>query len=260
MDPISNGRRRMLGWGGLALAGLGGVAGLRWGLPQVRVALSPDLAFAPLSQPPGFRRLAGQGRASGGVDPFLGMGGGAQDVAAPPDDLCAALFGGPAPEGIVPAAYFTDYNCPFCRVLGGHLRRLEAGAGGALRLQWHELPLLGPDSVLAAQAALAAKRQGAYDAFHRRLDRARFQMTPAYIATLAEGVGLDPDRLAADMTGPAVARDLGDSAALARIFGISGTPGLVLGRTVVLGVISEPALARLLAREVADGPVPACGG
>lgn len=212
--------------------------------------------FRPLRSAPGFRGLEG-GAVSLGGDPFIGLTSPGVDPGPPPlgmAALCGVLFGpAPVPAGTVPVAYFTDYNCPYCREFSGRLRD-RAAAGTPIT--WHELPLLGASSEAAARAALAAGRQGAYPAFHARLMRAAFQPTPAYVAELAAGLGLDPDRLLADMEGPAVTRALTDSRRAANRLGIGATPALVVGRTVVTGIIPEARLDALLARERADGALP----
>ena len=46
-----------------------------------------------------------------------------------------------------------------------------------LRLVYKEFPILGPVSVTAAHAALAAQQQGKYDAFHAAMMAARGNIT-----------------------------------------------------------------------------------
>jgi protein-disulfide isomerase len=164
-------------------------------------------------------------------------------------DPRAALFDGLAPGGVVPIASFSDYNCPFCRVLTERLAALDAARPRRVRVTWHELPLLGEASKAAARAALAAGRQGAYPAMHARLMRAGLVPTPAYLAEVAEGLGLDPARLLRDMGSAGIDAALRRSAALADVFALPGTPALVVGRTVVLGAVGERTLARLIERE-----------
>jgi protein-disulfide isomerase len=215
-----------------------------------------------MDSPEGFRRIAG-GQITASFDPFIGIDRPADardpDPARIAGRLCEALFGGSASEaGVVPVASFSDYNCPFCRVLTQRLADLEEEAGGAVRITWHELPLLGPSSVAAARGALAAGNQGAYAAFHRRLMRSRFEATPDYLTVLAGDLGIDADRLIADMDSRDVTDQILDSIALSRQFAFAGTPALVVGRTAVEGQISEDALRRLIAIEADAGPVPGC--
>jgi predicted DsbA family dithiol-disulfide isomerase len=215
-----------------------------------------EFDFRPIPSAPGFRSLAG-GAVSATSDPFIGLNVPGAEPAPEPigmTALCGVLFGDdPAPDGVVPVAYFTDYNCPYCGRLSARLRERE---DEGLRLSWHELPLLGESSEAAARAALAAGRQGGYADFHARLMRASFQPTEAYVAELATGLGLDPERLLSDMNGAGVSRELTDTRRTAARLGIGATPTLVVGRTVVTGLIGDERLDALLAREAEDGPLP----
>lgn len=225
------------------------------------------LAFESMERPEGFRRLAGGSISSGVFDPFAGLDAEARtvpqvSVESVENRLCEVLFEGwdgtGAGRGTVPVASFSDYNCPYCRVLTQRLATYQAKAG-AVEVSWHELPLLGDASRDAARAALAAKRQGAYVAFHERLMRSPFQPTEEYLQVLARDLDLDADRLLTDMEGPGVAQEIAESEALARLFATAGTPVVVIGRTVVQGVIDVDMIERLVALEHEAGPVPGCG-
>jgi protein-disulfide isomerase len=258
LDPGRSGSRRMLVLGAAAAG-----AAVWLGGSRVRTWFAVDLEFTPLDDPPGFRRF-GAGAVSAGFDPLTGLGsfraeGDAAAAASVRADLCRALFGTAViAAGTVPIAYFSDFRCPYCRVLSPRLAALEAGSEPAVTVAWHEWPILGEVSVTAARAALAARRQGAYLAFHERLISSPFVPTPAYLAELAAHAGLDPARLAADMRSPGVTREIATSGTLAGILRFRGTPGLVVGRTVVNGAIDEATLAALIERERADGPPPGC--
>jgi len=69
------------------------------------------------------------------------------------------------PEGDVTVVEFFDYNCPYCRSAGETMQALLA-ADANVRVIYREWPILGDDSVIAARAALAAREQGKYEAFH----------------------------------------------------------------------------------------------
>lgn len=236
--------------------------GTWWAWPRLAQHFVGAFDFEPLDDPTGFRRIAA-GETSGMPSPFLGLDGPDENEQAIPEatvraDLCTALFGGPPPAGVVPIASFSDYNCPFCRVLTERLSSLEERAGGDVRITWHEWPRLGPTSLSAARAALAADMQGAYAVFHERLMRGRFVATPEYLEILARDIGVDGDRLLADMESDAVSDRLRNTEAVARIFGFIGTPALVVGRTVVVGTVSEGVIAALVEQERRDGPLRVC--
>lgn len=131
---------------------------------------------------------------------------------------------------------FTDYRCPYCRRMHpvvAELLRREPG----LRVVVKEIPILGPASVLAARAALAAHAQGRFPAFHDALMRLRGEPDEAALLQLAAETGLDPVRLQRDMTSEAVTRRLNANLQLAQMLGIQGTPAYVVGETLLPGAV-----------------------
>ncbi|MFW5833538.1 MAG: DsbA family protein, partial [Pseudomonadota bacterium] len=140
------------------------------------------------------------------------------------------------------------------------LAALQAASPGEVRIAWHEWPILGPTSIEAARAALAAKRQGAYVAFQAELMRAGFVPTESLFEDLALRLGLDPGRFAADRRSAEVEQEIATTRALADRFRFPGTPAMVVGRTVVTGSIDDATLRALIARERADGPLDVCAG
>lgn len=216
--------------------------------------MSPNIQFESRDRPPGFRAIAG-GRVSTGASGLLiGL-----NAAAAPEPLakqaeamidqsfCVALFGRPDPSLTdVRIASFSDYFCPYCRILTPFVARIAAEPGARMTVAWHEYPILGQTSRIAARAALAARRQGAYSAFQQRMFRTIFQPTPAYLAELCRALGIDFKRLQSDMDSEEVSLELAESAALARRFGFYGPPDLVAGKTVVEGAADERLLWRLI--------------
>lgn len=238
---------------GLLILAAGAVSLLAFA-PAFRRLATPPLAYEPIPDLPGFRRLKDQAsalsRAGGAL--LLGRDGPAADI-----DPCNGLFRAPATGGAVPMAYFTDARCGYCRQLSPILADLAQNA--PVDIAWHEWPRLGEASVLAARAALAARAQGGYGAVHKRLMGTPFVPTDAYLRQMATEEGLDPDRLIRDMDSPAVAAQLARTEALAQRFGFLGTPALVIGRTVHMGLTGKALLNRLIAAEQADpAPMP-CG-
>ena len=142
------------------------------------------------------------------------------------------------PEGDVTVVEFFDYNCPYCKVAAPLLAEAESGDPD-LRIVYKELPVLGPVSAFAARAALAAREQGQYEAFHRALMGAPGRLTEDKVMKIAQSVGLDTERLEADMEDPELQAILDRNLGLARAIGVTGTPGFVVGENVQQGVPSD---------------------
>ena len=76
------------------------------------------------------------------------------------------------PSGDVTLVEFFDYNCPYCKMMAPLIAQAES-VDPQLRIVYKEFPILGAGSVYAAKAALAANKQGKYEAFHPRSYQAR---------------------------------------------------------------------------------------
>jgi protein-disulfide isomerase len=161
------------------------------------------------------------------------------------NDPAAPVGGNPA--GDVTLVEFFDYNCPYCRRVAPTVADLEA-ADPNLRIVYKEYPILGPGSQFAARAALASRKQGKYVPFHHALMQAREQVTDASVMAIARAVGLDPERLRADMQDPAIQAAIARNLQLADALGIDGTPSFVIGDRVVPGAVELRTLQGLVAR------------
>ncbi|MFQ3622016.1 MAG: DsbA family protein [Acetobacteraceae bacterium] len=153
-----------------------------------------------------------------------------------------ALFRDPADPSLGPPrarttlVEFTDYRCPYCRAMRPVLAELLR-SDGDLRLVVKPLPVLGPASVTAARAALAAQLQGRFAPFHEALMALRGGMEEEAILQLATETGLDAARLRRDMASAEVTRRLSASLRLAETLGIQGTPAFVVGDTLLPGAV-----------------------
>lgn len=250
-----------------ALLLLGGLAAAAAILPPVLRRVAP-LDTAPIEGLPGFRRIDGEGL-SRAFDPLAGLdtpGSGhapspaalpAPDPAALDADFCAALFPGWAGDS-VPLALFTDINCAVCRRTEPALLDWVARQDGRVSVHWQELPILGPASVVAARAVLAAEVFGKADAARTRLRRSAPAPGPAWMSAFGDSLDLDGETFAALAYGPAVERRIATTLALARRLGLPGTPGAVLGRTVAVGALPAERWTRILGEETPTDTRAAC--
>jgi protein-disulfide isomerase len=150
------------------------------------------------------------------------------------------------PNGDVSLVEFFDYRCPYCKQVEPSLEAL-LGEDRQLRLVYKEFPVLGPESVTASKAALAARKQGKYDAFHRAMMTIKGQINDTAVYKTAESVGVDVDRLKRDMAAPEIARALKANTELADALDIRGTPGFIVGNEIVPGAIDLASLKQLIA-------------
>jgi protein-disulfide isomerase len=162
-------------------------------------------------------------------------------IAMSPDDPIAGNE-----SGDVVIVEFFDYRCPYCRRVVDPLMQ-TIKEDGNIKLVFKEFPILGPDSVVAARAALAAKRQDKYVDFHRALMESETRVSSENLFTIAKSVGLDIDRLKADMELPEIASQIKDTYGLADALGIGGTPAFIIGKELVPGAITMDEIKRRVA-------------
>ena len=149
------------------------------------------------------------------------------------------------PDGDVTVTEFFDYNCPYCKRAMVEVQGL-LDADTNVRLVYREWPILGEGSVFAARAALAARAQGKYEEFHWALMGAKGRLVEATVLGIAKVIGLDIERLKADMQSPEVEQHIADSMQLAQALGFNGTPSFVIGDALVPGFVDQVQLQEIV--------------
>jgi protein-disulfide isomerase len=169
-----------------------------------------------------------------------------------------ALFRDPAdpvrgnPRGTVTLVEFFDARCGYCKQMHPTVEQMLQRQRD-VRLVLKDLPILGPNSVLASRALLAAQRQGKYNELYDALLKLREEPAEPVLRREAERVGLDWARLRREMDDPGIARRLEGNTRLAQALGIQGTPAIVIGDALVPGAVDLATLERLVA-EARDKP------
>lgn len=151
------------------------------------------------------------------------------------------------PEGDVTVVEFFDYNCGYCKTMFNTVLDTMQ-SDNDLRLVLIELPILGPNSVTASRAALAARKQDLYGPFHQALMNHRGGLDERSIMTLARGVGLNVDQLQQDMKDPEIDEIIDRNRAIAQQLEINGTPAFVVGSTLVPGALPPERFSELIAQ------------
>ena len=148
-------------------------------------------------------------------------------------------------EGDVTLVEFFDYNCPYCRQMAPVMEQAVAD-DPRLKIVYKEFPILGPDSLFAAKAALAAERQGKYQEFHKALYGSRTRVTEAVVLKIAGEAGLDVERMKTDMQQPDIQGLIDRNAELAQALRITGTPGFVVGDQIFPGATDLETMKKLI--------------
>ncbi|KXV72669.1 hypothetical protein AD952_03195 [Acetobacter cerevisiae] len=151
-------------------------------------------------------------------------------------------------NGKLEVVEFYDPRCQYCRKVLGDVDHL-IGSEPDLRLVEKIIPVLGPNSVIDAEAIMAAGLQGKYIPFQKALMTDSSAPSLDRIRRLAQNVGLDADRLLKDMKSPAVTTALSKNLELAKAIDLEGTPTFIIGdREIIPGAASENDLKAALDR------------
>jgi len=145
------------------------------------------------------------------------------------------------PDGDVVLIEFFDYQCGFCKRTFPSVKEALA-KDGKVKMIYKEFAILGPESVIAARAALAAHKQNRYEDLHDSLMEARGRLSEQKILRIAADMGLDMDQLKADMQGDDITAELNRTRELAQQLNITGTPGFIIGDQVIPGALPADAL------------------
>ena len=138
------------------------------------------------------------------------------------------------PDGDVTVVEFFDYNCGYCKRGLPEVQKLLQD-DKKVRFVFKELPILAKGSEEAARVALAAKLQGKYWEFHQAMLGSKGQANEATALKVAESLGLDMNKIKADMAGDAVKRELQSDLELAKQLGVNGTPHFLVGDKSIPG-------------------------
>jgi protein-disulfide isomerase len=159
-------------------------------------------------------------------------------------DPKVAFVTGPADAKVTVAEFF-DYRCPHCKASQAAVEHLFQ-SGQKVRVAFIEHPILTPDSVIAARAAVASRRQGdKYVKYHFALMRTTGELPKERVLDIAKSVGLDVDKLAKDMDDPEVVASVAESNALASRLHFDGTPTFVINDKIIVGELTDQELQAL---------------
>jgi protein-disulfide isomerase len=136
---------------------------------------------------------------------------------------------------------FFDYACPYCKASNPIVDRL-VGEDKGLRVVYRELPILGPNSVVAARLSLEASKAGRFARFHDSLWEAG-RPAAETIAVASQAAAIPPQ----PTDDPLIEAELKRNFQLAGQLGATGTPLVVIGDRVINSAVGYDALKKAVA-------------
>ncbi|MBT6122776.1 MAG: thioredoxin domain-containing protein, partial [Candidatus Puniceispirillum sp.] len=117
------------------------------------------------------------------------------------DDAGDPVMGNP--DGGLVIYEFSDYNCGYCKRVFEPIQQVLRDDSD-IRFVIKEFPILSQSSLVAAQAGIAAEKQGKFIDFHINMMTYRGKITTQSIIDAATEAAIDIDQLKTDMQSPYV--------------------------------------------------------
>lgn len=155
------------------------------------------------------------------------------------------------PEGDITLVEFIDYTCGYCRKAHSEVQALVQGDKN-IRLITKELPILGDQAVILARFAIAVKTVHggeAYETANAALISFDGEPNTTSLGRLAKVLGLDAEKIFAEMDSEATENELRETSLLAQRMQISGTPAFVLQDELLRGYLPLAAMQQIVAQK-----------
>ncbi|MBX7146093.1 MAG: DsbA family protein [Alphaproteobacteria bacterium] len=142
-------------------------------------------------------------------------------------------------------AFFFDYRCSYCKSISTKLiQRLQTEKD--IKIIFKEFPILGPISILASKAALAANKQQKYYEIHQAFMDLKQPLSQDIIEDIAQKIGLNMEQFDQDMNDPEINTILSINQNSAEKLDITGTPTFIVDNLIIPGVIDPEEMVSLI--------------
>lgn len=131
---------------------------------------------------------------------------------------------------------FSDFECPYCKRGAETVEKILKEYPNDVKLVFKNLPLsFHKNARSAAQAALAAGKQGKFWEFHDELFKNQQGLGEAQYLEIAKKLKLDEAMFKKDMQSEEISKMIDEETAVANKLSFQGTPGFVVGGVPVRG-------------------------
>lgn len=162
---------------------------------------------------------------------------------------------GPANAPVLIVEY-SDFQCPYCRRGYQTVKELEKQYGDKIKIIFKHLPLeFHPMAMPAAkrfEAIVMQNPKKAYE-FHDLVFEKQGEMKDEkFLDDMAKKAGVDLAKMKKDMESDRVKTTIQADMEEAQKFGISGTPGFIVGGVSLKGAYPAPAFAEIIDRRLKE--------
>lgn len=152
------------------------------------------------------------------------------------------------PDGKYVVIEFFDYRCGWCRKTNQALwDAIDNGKAPNIRWVPVDSPIFGASSILISKFVLAAGNQGKFQEMHHAVVASTKELNKETLSEIAKNIGLDMDKLTADVESETISKKIEANMALAQELGISGVPFLIINGEKHPGALLGEALENVIA-------------
>jgi len=149
---------------------------------------------------------------------------------------------------------FSDFQCPFCSRVLPTMDKLIKDYPDKVRIFFKHNPLpFHSDAPLAAQAAVAAEKQGKFWEMHDILFKNQQNIKRPDLEKYAQELKLDMAKFKADIDSPATKKRVDDDLALGKELGVQGTPNFFVNGRPIRGAVPYEQFKSAVDDELARG-------
>ena len=146
---------------------------------------------------------------------------------------------------------FSDFQCPYCAVAVVKLNAILKAYPNDVKLYFKQFPLeMHSQAALAAEAALAAQRQGKFWQLHDAMYADRTHLSRQTILAMAGTVGLDVKRFQQDWDSPAIKQAVAREQADGEKIGVDATPTVFIDGQRYNGELNLEAIRPIIEKEI----------
>ena len=157
-----------------------------------------------------------------------------------------------SPTAPVTIVEFSDYQCPFCRIVAPTLRKLVEDYGDRVKLVYKDLPIvtIHAQAAKAAEAAHCAGDQGRYWEYHDALFANQGTLDVPALKKYAAALQLDDAQFTECIDSGRHAAVVSNSLERARAMGLDSTPTIFINGRMIAGAYPYERFASLIDEEL----------
>jgi protein-disulfide isomerase len=151
------------------------------------------------------------------------------------------------PNANIKIAIFQDYRCGYCKKANAVVDHLLQSDDDVL-VVYHLLPILGPESLYAAKAALSVHKiaPNKFKDFHKAIMLSQIS-DESSVDKVLEAEGIDLSQIKKEMQDKEIGEQIKSSYDLASDIGVNGVPAIIINDQLFPGAIDLESLKKLVA-------------